>query len=141
MAEPVKIEQGQDFVVFSFDGVDVEVDVLAAYEEMVRIDVRHRDDLWICYKCQREVSIPADLVVPACPLCESTAQEDIRKDERWLDDVAAWVRGMGVARCSRRGAAEVYKTVVDIMDVAKKKPAVTLESPTGSGSTVAAGAE
>lgn len=137
-AVPVCIDQSDDFVEFEIDGLRVQADLYAAHNAMAKIDVKHRDDLWECFECQSTfVRTPNDLT-DKCPGC---GKGNTRRDECWLDDVAAYVRSLGSARCGRRAAALFYNSIVERMESLKKKSNPTPGSLFGSEESMPASGE
>lgn len=123
----VPVDQSADFLGFDFEGVRVDVDVFAAYEAFGKIDLAHAGDPWFCWSCRQTVAIDMEAEAPACPSCGCTEPDKLRKDEAWLDDVAAYVVRLGVPRCSRRAAVLVYGRVCEAMEAVKKNRTPTLE--------------
>ncbi|MGE3410122.1 MAG: hypothetical protein AB7I37_25285 [Pirellulales bacterium] len=133
-----EITQNEDFASFKIDGHEFDVDLYAARDALAKIDVKYRDDLWECLDCHVTFTRSIDDLSADCPQCH---QPNTRKDERWLDDVAAYVRTFGVARCGRNGAGKFYSAIIDAIDSIKKKSSPTLESHSGSEVSIAADGE
>lgn len=135
-----KIDQSEDFLKFSVDGQEYEADIFEARDRLAKIDLKHRDDQWECYKCGGNfVKAPNDISTK-CDLCGADEGEASR-DEVWLDDVKAYMESLGLKRVSRNTAGWFYNLVVNRMEEIKKKSSQTPESPSGStDSTPAAGA-
>lgn len=123
------IDQSEDFVPFTIDGADLDVDLWAAYDALAKIDTHHFDDPWKCYQCGHEFQRPADDTTDTCPAC---GKPGTRRDEDWLDEVADYVKSVGARRCGRNAAAVFYNVITDRIDELKKKSSPTPESRTTS---------
>jgi hypothetical protein len=129
------LSQNDDFLEVELDGVVRRVDVLRAYDAFGKIDFAHKDDPWWCYGCQGVAQAPAlGEVDPKCSVCGAVHPVYCR-DQKWLDDVVAYVVGLGWSVVGQRAAAEFYGAIVDKMAGVKKNTTGTSASPTGSAST------
>lgn len=134
----VAINQSEDFLTVSFDGKELEIDLYAAQDELSAIDRKHKDTPTACLDCGHQWIEEPGEVAKKCPACQS---ENLLRDQSWLDDVAAYVKSLGVARCSRSAAAQFYNAVVSTVTALKKNTDSTPALPSGSAdSTPADGA-
>ena len=132
------IDQSEDFLAFTLDGQSIEFDLYEVFDSMSAIDRRHMGDLHLCNKCGTEFPTNPEGGELQCPGPECHSK-DVRVDQSFLDDVAAYLVGRGFARCGRRAAGAFYQRVVDIRSGLKKNTALTPESPIGSELTPLAG--
>lgn len=117
--EQKEIDQSEDFVSFKIDGQTYEVDLFAAHDALRKVDIRHKDDAWECYKCLETFTRTSDDLTTVCPHC---GDKETRRDNSWLDDVAAYVRTLGPERCGRNAAGQFYNAIVERVQDLKKKP-------------------
>ena len=117
--EPKEIDQGDDFVSFKIDSQLYDVDLFAAHDALRKIDIKHKDDPWECYVCLATFYRASDDLTTACPHC---GDSETRRDNSWLDDVAAYVRTLGPERCGRNAAGQFYNEIVERVCGLKKKP-------------------
>lgn len=132
----VEITQDDDFLTFVFDGKQIEVDLYAAQDELSAIDRKHKDAPTECVSCGHQFILLPGSTDLRCPNCQS---ENVRPDQRFLDDVSTYVRSLGVSRCSRSAAAQFYNSVVAAVTAVKKNAHSTPESPSGTELTPPAG--
>lgn len=132
----INIDQSEDFVAFTIDGQSVEFDLDEAGLRLAEIDRRHKDDMIECLDCGGKFTATANQTKVTCPGCQS---ENYLVDQSFLDDVAAYVRSKGVARCGRRAASAVYQAIVETLGRLKKNTTPTPASDSGTESTAPAG--
>lgn len=134
-AAPDNIDQSEDFMAFTLDGKTIEFDLYEAFTSLADIDRQHMGDLHTCNKCALQFANDGASGELRCPMPECGSTE-IRVDQSFLDDVAAYLIGRGYPRCGRRAAGAFYQRVVDIRNGLKKNTIATPESPSGTASTV-----
>lgn len=137
-AAPDNIDQSEDFMAFTLDGKTIEFDLFEATTAMADIDRKHKGDLHTCNACGLQFALSADDDQVKCPGPEC-GSADIRFDQSFLDDVAAYLIARGYPRCGRRAAGLFYQRTVDIRTGLKKNTVLTPESATGLESTAPAG--
>jgi len=133
----IDINQSEDFIGVTIDSVRVEFDLGEAHETLVKIDFKHKDDPWKCLKCFGTFTRALDETSRKCLLCgagpetESDEGITISRDESYLDDVVAYMKGKGYERISRRTADQFYNAINEAISGLKKKESPTPGLPFG----------